>query len=300
MSTAVTTKGIAAMLLAGLLFTLLDATAKHLVGAYPTWQVIWARYTGQCAVVALALAPRLRTVLRTRYPGLQVLRSIAQLGATGFFFLSLRYVGLADATAIAELAPLLITLGAALFLGETIGPRRIAGIVAAMIGALIVIRPGSSVFAPSALLPLATAFCYAAYVLFTRRVGQSESVWTSLLYTALLGALVTSLALPGVWRPVAAGDLWAFAALAVLGSGGQFFLIRAFSLSEAGAIAPFAYIELIYAALWGALFFAEWPDAGTIAGGAVIVGAGIYVWHREGAEARRAKRAAAARGEQGG
>lgn len=283
-----TGKGIALMLLAGLFFTLLDATAKGLIASYPAWQVIWARYFGQSVIVALALAPRLPGLLRTRYPGLQALRSALQLGATSCFFFSLAHVGLADATALMELSPVLITLGAALFLAEPIGPRRLAGVGVALAGALIVIRPGGAVFSAPALLPLGAALCFTAYVLLTRRLGRDESVWTSLLYTAALGTVATSALLPAIWQPIALRDLIAFAGLGGLGALAQLFLIRAFTLAEAGAIAPFAYADLLFATLWGVLFFAEFPDGWTVAGGALITGAGLYVWHREMQLVRRA------------
>lgn len=275
------------MLLAIAVFTVMDALAKHLIGTgYSPLQVVWARYFGQVALVLVLFAPRLSVVLRSRYPGLQALRSVFQFGATALFFASLGHIGLAEATAIMDINPVLITLGAAVFLGERVGRRRLTGIAAALVGALIVIRPGMGAFVPAALLPLAAAFCYAGFALATRRVGRDEDLRTSLVYSALLGTLITSALVPFVWQPVALGDLWGFVLIGVLGSLAQLCLIRAFTLAEAGTIAPFGYAGLILAAFWGWLFFGAVPDGATILGALVIAVAGLYVWHRETALAR--------------
>ncbi|THD85795.1 DMT family transporter [Aliigemmobacter aestuarii] len=284
-------RGILLLIAAVAIFTAMDALAKVLItSGYPVLQVVWARYTGQTVIVALALLPRLTVLLRTRYPKLQALRSVFQFGATALFFASLGHIGLAEATALTDINPILITLGAAIFLGERLGPRRIFGVVLAMIGALIVIRPGFGVFTPAALLPLGCAVCYAGYAIATRWVGRDESPWTSLIYAALLGTVVTSAVLPFVWQaPAGAGDLALFLVIGLLGAAAQYFLIHAFTVAEASAIAPFGYVGLIFATFWGIVLFGEYPDGWTIVGALVIVAAGVYVWHRETMAHRQAR-----------
>ncbi len=274
-------RAILLMILAILCFTLMDACAKALaprIGILPT---LWARYTGQMALVLVLVAPRLHRVARTGHPWLQFLRSVLLMCATAFFFTGISLIPLSDAAALMAMNPVLITLGAALFLGEALGPRRIAGIVLALIGALIVIRPGSAVFAPAALLPLAAAVCYSSYSLLTRKLGPDEDVWTSLFYTGLVGTVLLSLAVPFAWQSPDATGWGLIGLITVLGTFGQLALIRAFSQGEAAMLAPYSYTGLIFAACWGALFFAEWPDRWTVVGALVIAGAGLYVWHRE-------------------
>ena len=135
-------------------------------------------------------------------------------------------------------------------------------------------------------LPLGCAISYAASALLTRKVGMTENPWTAMLYGALFGMIVTTALLPGVWHPIAAADLWLFVTVGCLGTAAQICLIRAFSVAEAGAIAPFGYVGIIFATGWGILLFDEWPDGWTVAGALVIVGAGVYVWHRETRVAR--------------
>lgn len=273
-------RGIALLLGAILGFTLMDATAKHLTQTYHPGQVIWARFIGNLLIFAVIFRAAMLPLLRTRQPGTQFARALMQLGSVALFFTSLQYIGLAEATAIMDLNPVLITLGAALFLGERIGPRRIAGILAALVGAMLIIRPGMGVFQPAALLPLAGAFTYAAGALLTRIV-RSDSVATSVMWSAVVGSVASTLVLPFVWQPIALGDLWAFAALAGFGTASQYLLVQAFSAAEAGALAPFGYTGLLWAGVWGWLFFGQLPDWWTIWGAAIIVGAGLYVWSRE-------------------
>lgn len=283
---ASTRKGILLMLLAILLFTAMDALAKGLVQRYPTPQVVWARFAGQLLLVVVVLNRGLGPVLRTRFAGLHVLRSATQLGATGFFFASLNHIGLAEATALTDINPVLITLGAALFLGERLGPRRIAGVLLAMLGAMIIIRPGMAVFTPAAILPLLCAVCYATSALLTRKVGASETAWTSMFYAALFGTLATGATLPVVWVPIPMSDWPVFAVVGCLGTAAQLALIRSFSIAEASAVAPFGYAGIVLATFWGVVLYGEYPDAPTILGASIIVGAGLYIWHRETRAAR--------------
>ena len=276
-----TARGILLMIAAILLFTTMDATAKGLIQRYPAPQVIWGRFAGQLLIGLVLLRHHIGPVLRTRFPVLHFWRSASQFGATTFFFLSLPHIGLAEATAIADLNPVLITLGAALFLGEKLGPRRVAGVAVALVGALIVIRPGAGVFTWWALLPLLCAVSYATSALLTRKIGAQESVWASMVYAALFGTLVAGAALPFVWQPVAPADLWRFGLVALLGTGAQLCIIRSFSSPEAAGVAPFAYLGIVFATIWGVVLFDHWPDRWTLLGALVIVGAGLYVWHRE-------------------
>lgn len=280
------TKAVLLMITAIVFFTAMDAAAKGLIARYPAPQVIWARFMGQLLVVLILLRQHTPRLLRTTNPRLHFARSAFQFGATAMFFLSLSHIGLAEATALTDLNPVLITLGAAVFLGERLGPRRLAGVFVALIGAMIIIRPGAGVFSPWALLPLGAAICYTGNALITRHIGASESAWTSMLYASIFGTAAASLAVAGVWQPIALADLPHFALIGALGTCAQLAIIRSFSMAEASVVAPFAYLGIVFAAVWGAVLYDEWPDATSVFGALVIVGAGLYVWHRETATAR--------------
>jgi len=273
--------GILFMLLAIFCFTLMDANVKGLVDRYPAPMLVWIRFLGQLILVLILLRHRFFTHLRSKYIRVHVARAVTQIGATALFFTSLAYIGLAEATALIDVNPVLITLGAAVFLGERLGPRRLFGVGAALVGALIIIRPGAGLFSLAALLPLAGAVSYAANALITRWIGPKESAWTSMVFTSVICTAMASLSLPFVWEPIASPDLPTFALVGLLGTIAQLCIIRAFTLAEASSVAPFAYVGIIFAAGWGILFFDTFPDRWTVLGALVIVAAGLYVWHRE-------------------
>ena len=285
-TTGSTSRAIGLMVTAILLFTMMDAVAKGLLSRYPTPQVIWARFTGQLIFVLLILRGRVGPVLRTRFPWLHLARCACQFGATGLFFTALGYIGLAEATALTDTNPVLITLGAALFLGERLGPRRLIGVATAMLGAMIIIRPGFGVFTLAALLPIGAAICYSGNALITRFVGRNENAWTSMIYASLFGSVVLGGVQPFIWTAIPPGDWLLFGLMGALGTGAQLCLIRSFSTAEASVVAPFAYLGIVFAAIWGALIYSEYPDFWTIVGALVIIAAGLYVWHREARIAR--------------
>ena len=262
-------------------FTLMDAVAKVLTQEIGVWPTLWVRYLGQAVLVFLIVLPRFGKIVKTSFPLLQLARSVFLMGATMCFFWGISNIGLAEATAIMDISPVLITLGAVLFLGERIGIRRVFGIIGALIGALIVIRPGSDVFSVYALFPLGAAICYSGYNIITRFVGAREDPWTSLFYTALFGALVFSAVVPFYWQPLSIVSLTLMIVLSCLATLAQWLLIKALSLGEASLLAPVGYIALIFATLWGYLLFGDLPDQWTVIGAMVIVASGVYVWYRE-------------------
>jgi drug/metabolite transporter (DMT)-like permease len=284
-------RGILLMLCAVLCFTAMDALVKLLIAGYPAAQLLWVRFALQFAIVLAILSVRgtLRATLRTRFGRLHLLRAALQFLTGIFFFSSLAYIGLVEAQALADLSPVLITLGAALFLGERLDRSRLIGVVVALTGALVILRPGLAVFSPSALLPIAAACSYAGFALITRRVGSQESPWTSMVYASAFGTLAGgAIALPG-WQPLATDDLPLLLAVGLLGTGAQLFVVRSFSIAEASVVAPFTYAGLLCAAVWGLILFGEVPDIWTVLGALVIAGAGLYVWHRETRAASRAE-----------
>lgn len=274
-------RGIALMVAATLMFTLMDVCAKTLSTRVDTIQALWARYTVQMVVVTLLVAPRLRTVARTQRPGLQVFRAFALLATTGFFFFGFQKMSLIETTALMQISPIFIMVGAAVFLGERFGARRAVAAGVALLGAMIVLRPGSDAFTPYALLTLCGTVCYSSYALATRYAGQNEDVWTSLFYTGSVATVLLSVIVPFFWQPLEASDLPYMLGLGLLGTMGQLLLIRALSMAPASVLAPFTYVALIFSSLWGVMFFGHFPDAPVYIGALVIVGAGLYVWHRE-------------------
>lgn len=275
-------RGILLMIGAMLLFSAGDAVARALTDRFPALQIVWMRYAGQTALVVLVLAPRLRSALHSDKLWLQLLRAGFLTGATTLLIFGFGAVGLAQSTATLMINPLLVTLGALIFLGEPVGPRRIIGALVGMMGALLIIRPGSVDFTPGALLPVGAAFGYLGYMLLTRVIARGQDdVWTSLIYTTTFGAVAMTVFLPFIWVPMQAMDWLFMGAMAVTGAVGQFFVIRALTVTDASVVAPFSYVNLLGAAAFGTLVFGERIDLHTAIGSLIIVGSGLYVWHRE-------------------
>lgn len=272
--------GVLLALTAVALFASMDAMSKGLSQRYDPLMVTWARYLSQAVLVLLIALPRLREIGRTRHPGLQALRSALIFGATLCFFISIAFVPLAEATAVFEVAPLMITALAGLILKERIGPRRWLGVAAGFAGAMIVIRPGFAVFQPMALLPMLAAFCYALHAIATRFLGRDERPWTTFLYSGAIGSLCASLIVPFRWTTPSVEDALLMASTGIVGGVGQFLLIHAYQRASAATLAPTTYFGLLMATLWGRVFFDETPDFWTAAGALVIVGSGLYVWGR--------------------
>lgn len=274
-------KAAALMIIAVLFFSAMDGIAKGLTQRYHSLEVVWARYFFQLVLSFTIVAPRLRVLLRTNNPGLQLVRSSFLFIATICFFYSIKFMPLASATAIFEVAPLMITALAVFVLGETVGWRRWAAVIMGLCGAVIIIQPTSPNFALTDLLPLLAAFGFAAYAISTRFLSKDENPVTSFLYTGLIGTIFASALVISVWQTPTPID-WVL--MMLIGAGGalaHFLLIRALTMGEASFLAPFAYFSLLFNALWGYLFFAEVPSIYVWVGSAVIIVAGIFVWHIE-------------------
>jgi len=274
-------KGICLILVTLALFTSMDSVAKHLVQNYPPIQVIWARYLSQTVVSFILLSPVLYRILRTKNFKLQILRSALLFTATICFFTSLKTLKLADVNAIFQVSPIFVTILSVLVLKETVGHRRWLGVAFGLIGALLIIGPGTGVFSYTVILPIISALSYAAYVISTRYLSQDESPLTSFVYTALLGSIAASVLVVPSWTPIESSDLFVFSVFGLLGATGHFLLIHAYRISEASFLAPFNYIGILYGSLWGFYFFNEVPSLITILGGLIIVSSGIYIWLRE-------------------
>jgi drug/metabolite transporter (DMT)-like permease len=263
------------------LFSVMDVIGKDLSTRYPPLQVVWGRYASQTFWVFLILAPRLLRLLRTKHFGLQLLRSALLFAATVLFFSGFNAMKLADLVAVFQIAPLCITVLSVVILSEKVGLRRWIGVAAGLVGALIIIRPGTDVFTVYSLLPAAAALCFAGYSIATRFLGDSEDPLTSFLYTALLGAVAASLMMPFVWITPTTTDFAIIGSFGMIGGLGHYCLIIALTYASASVVAPFIYCAVALSAFWGYVVFSEVPDISTYLGALVIVGAGLYVWHRE-------------------
>ena len=258
----------------------MDVMAKILGHSIPVAQIVWLRFVSQALLVGVGLIIARRALFTSAHIKLHMLRGLATTFSSYMFFLGIIYLPLADATALIQLGPVMVTLGAVLVLGETIGHRRIVAIAVAFLGAMLIIRPGSSVMAPASAFPMLGAVGFTVYALATRFV-RSDGPWTALFLQGVFGTMFSSLLVPFFWQPIALTDAPVVAALVGFGILGHLLMIRAFAVAPAGDIAPYGYAGLLFAVIFGLLLFGETPNGFTLLGAIVIVTAGIYVWYRE-------------------
>lgn len=259
-----------------------DMLAKHLTDAHDPFQIVLVRNSiAAPMIIALVLW---RSGIRgfiTRTPLLHVLRGALLLGAGYTFFSALRTLGLAETTAIGFAAPIFITLLSAVVLREEVGWRRWLAVLAGFIGVLIIVRPGAAAFQPASLYVVGTAVFYALFMLSSRWIHRDESLWTLMLYNNIFPLLLAAPVAPFVWTPISSVHLQLLAGMAVLAGLGIPLIAQAFRMAPASVVAPFDYTILIWASMWGWLFWGELPDEWTWTGAAVIVGSGIYIVFRE-------------------
>ena len=280
-------RGVFLMVLATLLFVALDTTAKYLTQYYPVEQIIWARFTFHLLFACAVLYSQPGGTLRTRRPGLQFVRSFFMLAANGCFLFAIKTMSLVDTTSIVFVGPLIVTALSVPLLGERVGPRRWAAVLVGFVGAMIIIQPGTGVFQSVAVLPLMAAFAFAFYQIITRVLSRSDAPLTTLVYTALIGTLVSSACMPWYWEsPDLTG--WLLLVMAgVFGALGQLSLIKAIASAPLPTIVPLNYLSLVWVTISGYALFGDLPEMTTIAGAAIIVGSGLYVLHREQVQAGR-------------
>ncbi len=279
-----------------------DVAIKSLSGTYALHQVILVR-----SVVGLIVLFALMAATRTSYRSLITTRPRGHLLRVSFvmvsnvtYFVALAAMPLADAVAIAFVSPLLVTVLSVLVLGEKVGPRRWAAVAVGMLGVIIMFRPGTGVFQPAAILVLISALGYAATNLMTRHMRGSESAFALNFYVQIAFVLISGgmglavgdghlagsadpsvafLFRSWIWPPLA--DWPAFLATSLSVTIGGLLVGQAYRMGEAALIAPFEYIAVPLAVIWGVVIFNTVPDTYAWTGIALIVGAGLYTLWRE-------------------
>ena len=270
-------------LLAGLFFSTLDATAKYLVRDHALFLVVWARYAGQMLVVTpIAWHRGGSGFWRTKHMGMQLLRSLCLVIATMCFFGALRFLPLAEASAITFLAPMFAIVLSMPVLGEKPTRARWVASIVGFLGIVILVRPGSAVFHPATGLLVIAAIANALYQLLTRKL-PNDTPYTTLFYSALVGTAGLSLGLPFTAMPetITYSDGIFLLVLGLLAGLGHWLLISAFLAAPASLVAPFAYLQMIWATAYGYAVFNQLPDGVSAFGMAIIVASGVGLVLRE-------------------
>ena len=281
-------RGIAFMLAGTFFMSLNNAVLKYMSAGYPAGQVLFMRGTFIFIPIAIFIwrAGGFQSAKVDSYGG-HAIRAAFTVASGFMFVIGVRYLPLADATAISFAGPLFITMLATPVLGEYVGWRRWSAVIVGFIGVLIITRPTGDVVRLAVLLPLGSAFAAAMRDLITRRIAARETS-NSILVTTTTAVMLAGLAtLPMGWIVPTPGDLGLIAMGGLVSGCGHYCMIETFRHAEAGLVAPFKYSSILYAVAMGYLFWGDLPDAWVITGTMILVASGLYILRRELARSGR-------------
>ena len=264
------------------MFATMDALAKYSSETIRVEMVIWGRYFFHFAAMVLML-PLLgvRRVFYVKDPVKVTIRGLLLLGCTMCFFTAISLIPLTDANAIVFVAPLITVALSAFVLREKVGIRRWSAVGIGFAGVLIVLRPGFAEIHWAYFLVLAMATMFSIFGLLTRSLNRTEDPVAMLFHTALVGFIGTGILIGFYWETPTLQEWILLIVIGMIGGVSHQILIFGFRYASASLLAPFQYTVIIWATLYGYFIFGDLPDAWTLAGTALIVAAGVYVWLRE-------------------
>ncbi|KZK76075.1 EamA-like transporter family protein [Pseudovibrio sp. Ad13] len=276
--------GIALTILSTLIFAMQDAITKQLVSDHPVWFIMMVRFWVLLVIAvgwAMISEQGLYNVVRTKRPVLQIIRGLLLFAEICLITFAFSMLGLADVTAIFQAHPLIVTGLAALFLGETVGWRRILAMFCGMAGLLVMLQPDGNIGGWGAVVALAASVSFALYQLFTRVASQDDSALTSFLYVGIVGTVLSTII--GSQHMMAFDEVeWALLlGICATGTSAHFLLMKALSLAQASDIQPFNYLQLVWSIPIGFLVFSDLPIWSTILGAIIVVGAGLFSLSRQ-------------------
>jgi drug/metabolite transporter (DMT)-like permease len=279
--------GIGLMTAGIFLFAVNDALGKWLVATYSVGQVLLIRSMAALLLLAPFIWRDRATFVQAPRRGMQALRAVLATAEVGCFYWAVTWLPLADVMAYYLAGPIFVTAIAGAFLGESIGWRRWSAVAVGFLGVIVCLRPGSAALSWPALIALAGSFTFSLSMISTRALrGTSDTVLvTSQTIAALgLGAVLS----PFAWVAPPPRDLVLLALLGMVAMTAHVCVNRSLKLAPASTVVPYQYTTIVWAVLFGYLVFGDIPDLWMLAGAAIIIGAGLFIFLRERALARRA------------
>lgn len=271
------------MLMAVTLFACLDSCAKYASRELPAIETVWFRFTIHFVLVAVVLNPwRAPEAWLTKQPRLQMMRALIQIVCTGLNFVALSQLQIAQTLSIQFTGPAFITLLSIVWLGEKVGRYRWTAIGLSFIGVLVITRPQPGTLDPAFGIILLSVIIGAGYSIMTRRLAGTESAGSMLLIMAALPALILTPMLPFVFVwPSHAYTWFALFGTGFFGAISHYFYIQAHRFASASFLAPLQYFQFLAVLILGFVFFGDIPTVWTFAGALILIGSGLYIWHRE-------------------
>lgn len=270
--------GVGLILAATFLLAISDTLTRYVVSEISPRLVMFARYTAFTLITVPLLFMGRRVSLRaTGAPFLQAVRALCVFLASFLFAIGLIWVPVANASAIAFVAPLIVVVFSSLLLGESVSRSHWVAAMTGFAGVLFIVRPGEGGFGCAALFPILTAATWAAALLATKFMSATESRRVTACYTALYGLLGSAVALlfDFHWPPQAM--VLPLIGIAFAGSMGQLLIVAAYHYMPASRLAPLSYVQLLWVLVFSALLFRTLPDAIAFIGIFMVVGSGLYI-----------------------
>jgi drug/metabolite transporter (DMT)-like permease len=290
-------RGILAMLASMAAFTANDICVKLASSALPLGEIILMRGATATLVILLVIWRTGGLVLPPDAPWrLLSWRLVGEIAATILFLSALLHLPIADVTAIGQFTPLALTAAAALFLGEPVGWRRWSAALVGFCGVLLIVRPGSAAFSAAGLMAFASLGFVVLRDLATRRIADTISTPVLTLMSAVAVGLSGLLLAPfETWRLPGPRELALLLAAGTALAAAYALIVVALRTGEIAVVSPFRYSVILWAIAAGVLIWGEVPDAASLAGIAIVAGAGLYTFHRERVARRRRARVLASR-----
>ena len=277
-------RGIWLMIAAVATFAAQDGFARYLAEEYNTLMVVMIRYWVFAAFVTLLALRRpegVRAAITSRRMGAHVLRGTLLVTEVCVIVYGYTLIGLIESHAVFAICPLLIAALSGPLLGEKVTLTRWLAIGAGLAGVIIILRPGTGVFTPATLLPLASALMFALYSVLTRLTTRDEPTFPAFFWPGVIGAaLMTAIGLPN-WQPIAPADavpLAIYAALAVLS---HWLLLKCYEATEAARVQPYAYLQIVFVSAIGLTVYGETLAPAVALGTLIIVAAGLFALSRD-------------------
>jgi drug/metabolite transporter (DMT)-like permease len=272
-----TRAGIWLMILAVTIFAAQDGFSRHLAETYNVLMVVMIRYWGfaVCVLILALRQPRGLRGVATNRPLLHLARACLLIAEVCIIIWGYTLIGLIESHAVFAVCPLLVAALSGPILGERLGLRGWAAIIAGLIGVLVILQPGTGVFTPAALLPFAAASMFALYSILTRMAAATDAPFTSLFWSGTIGAAVITIAGLPTWQPMAPTDWVMMIIYATLALLGNYVLIKTYDMAEASVVQPFAYLQIVLVSIIGVTIYAEPLKPHVIIGAAIVIAAGL-------------------------
>jgi drug/metabolite transporter (DMT)-like permease len=270
--------GMLLMIATVFVFAVQDGFSRYLGGGYSVLMIVMVRYWVFAAFVTTQALMKggMRSAVRTRHPWLQIARSVLLISEICVMVFAYNRIGLINTHAIFAVCPLLVAGLAMPILGEKVGWRRWTAIVIGMVGVGIILQPDGGVFSLDSFLPLISAFMFALYSLLTRLATRDEPAFVSFFWSGIIGAmLMTIVGLPYLTM-MPPFDLLMIAVYSFLALFGHYLLIRSYSIAEASALQPFAYLQIVFVTAIAMVVFDEALRPNVIIGGGIVILAGLF------------------------